>query len=52
VIETRSYYCPCCERAVTAEEIFEDGEYHYLFIHDDVDHPEDVDYCAEELRIQ
>ena len=42
-------YCPYCQRIIVALEV-EAGEHiGYLFIHDDIEHPED--YCQEDYRV-
>jgi len=49
-IETETYWCLWCGRMLVGEPVSdEDGELSgYVFVHDDVYHPEDATYDEEE----
>lgn len=42
------YHCVVCQRAIVGKPVeHEDGETSYIFVHDDVNHPEGMTFDEE-----
>ena len=41
----QGYWCVCCQRMLPAEEVEEDV---FMYVHDDVDHPDECTFDEEQ----